>query len=382
MKKKLLALTLCLGMVATALVGCGDKSSEKETETTAKKEDSIKFTIERDGYVGIEVEESYATVSEEELQSYIESDLEANKTTETITEGVLEAGMVVDIDYTGTVDGSEYTSMTGSQITLDSSSFAIDGFTDGLVGKSVGEEFEMTLYFPDDFEDEAYASKEIIFTGKINGIVNTIIPELNDEYVKEVYSYLGISTVDEYKAEYERNIKVQKIYSVVWPILLENMNVEKYNEEELESVATSISENIEYNIVSYGSDLATYLELVGMTQEEFDEECLNEAKSQLKNEAIIAYIAEKEGITVTDEEYAEELSKTMVAYGMETEEEFYEYFSTYYGYDEAYFRESFLMNKVVEFVCDNIVVVPDVEETTAAETETTAGESETTSAAE
>lgn len=371
MKKKLLALSLCLGMVATSMVGCGkDSGKEEETTKTVTKAD---FTIERSDYFGLEVEESVATITDEELQEYIDADLKANSTTEEVKEGVLEEGMTVKIDYTGTVDGEEYAKQTGSQLVLKDDQFAIEGFVDGLIGKSVGEEVTMTLKFPDSYTDETYAGKDIEFTVKINAIVNTIVPELNDEYVKEIYSYLGISTVDEYKEEYRKTIRTQDIYGVVWEVIMENVEVKSYDSEELDKLTTQIAESQEYSLSQYGMTLDSYLEAMSMSREDFDKQCRETAEEELKFNMIRDYIAKTENITITDEEYNIELKKTMVAYDIETEEEFYEYFEEM-GYDKEFFKENFLMNKVVEFVVDNIVVVPDKEKETEAETTSAATE--------
>ncbi len=366
MRKKLMALTLCLGMFASAMTACNDDKG-KEQETAKKTKGEI--TIEKADYVGIEVEESDATVTDKELEEYITSDLKANSKTEELKEGVLEKGMTAKIDYTGTVDGEEYASKEGLSLLLEKDQFAIDGFVDGIIGKSVGDEFELNLQFPKEYEDEKYAGKDIVFKVKINAIVNTIIPELNDEYVKEYYSYLGISTVDEYKEEYKKTILNNEVYNIVWPVILENVEVVSYDSDELSAMIKSVKEQQEYSLSQYGMTLESYLEAASMSQADFDKQCEDTAKSELKFNMIRDYIAKTEGIKITDEEYNAELKKTMKAYDMETEEEFYKYFATY-GYDEQFFRDNFLMNKVVEYICDNIKVVPDKEEETTKKNET------------
>lgn len=362
MKKKLLALGLCLGMVATAMSGC-NKDADKEKETSAKKKTVAELKIEKSDYFGLEVEESKATVTDKELEEYIKSDLQANAKTEEVKEGVLEKGMTAKLDYTGTVDGKEYASKKGLALVLESDKFAIPGFVEGIIGKSVGDEFEMTLQFPKEYQDAEYASKDIVFKVKINAIVNTIVPELTDDYVKEVYAYLGISTVDEYKAEYRKTIETNDIYKVVWPMLLENVEVVSYDSEALEAKTTEVAEQQELSLSQYNMTLDSYLEAASMSKEDFMKQCEDTAKEELKYNMIKDYIAKTEGISISDEEYNEELKKTMVAYGMKTEEEFYKSFADY-GYDEEFFRDNFLMNKVVEYVCSNIVVVPDKEEET------------------
>lgn len=228
-------------------------------------ESEQKIVIERDAYMGIEVDEDIATITDEELQEYIQSDLEANA-------------------------------------------------------------------------DE-----------------NGNIPELTDEYVQAVYSYLGISTVEEYMEEYRSTIVLQDIYEVVWPEIIENIEIIGYDYDEVHNLVELCIEELESNLIGYEMDLEDYLEYIEMTKEDLELEYLNSAIDDAVYCEVRDYIATAENISVSDEEYIEELSKTMVTYEFDTEEEFYEYFGAY-GYDEEYFRDNFLTNKVVEFICENIVV--------------------------
>ncbi len=362
MKKKLLALSICLSVLAVAMAGCGENDKEEETtvnetanDTANKVKTELKYSIEKSDYFGLEIEESDANLTDEKLQEYIDSDLAANYTE--VKEGVVEEGMVIGVDYEGKVGDEVFDSAKDKELKLKKGNYTIDGFIQGIIGKSVGEEFELNLTFPKDYTDEDYAGKDIVFKVKIISIHQPAV--LTDDYVKDVYSYLGISTVEEYKEEYRATIILQNMYKVLWPVVLENVVVESYDSEEMDSYVTKYMESLEKSVSSYGMDMAAYLEYMGMTEDELITEYEKAYKDETKYYLIRDYIAEQEGLSISDEEYTEELKKTMVAYDFETEEEFYKYFATY-GYDEEYFRDNFLTNKVVEFICDNAVIVPDV----------------------
>lgn len=316
---------------------------------------SNNYLIDRDDYYQIPVDTDIATITEEELEEYIASDLEANEKRVEIYDGVLEEGMVVNLDYVGTVEGEIYAQKTEAELILSSDQFAIDGFIDGLIGKSVGQEVILNLQFPDDYPEEEYAGKNIEFNVTINAIVNIIIPELTDDYVKEVYSYLGISTVEEYKEEYRNTIRTQEIYNAVWLDLVGNIDFVAYDRKQVEALYESELESQLYAFSNYGMTLESYLEATDQTEEGFYAEIYYMVIDEMQNEIVVEHIAKEENLSVTEEEYQKELKKTMIVYDIETEEEFYETFESY-GYDKDFFMKNFIKNKVVEFICDNVVV--------------------------
>ena len=313
------------------------------------------YKIDRENYYQVQVDEDVATITDEEMQEYIESDLEANEERVEIKEGILEEGMVVNIDYIGTVDGEVYASKTDSELILYSDQFAIEGFVEGLIGKSVGQEVTLNLQCPENYAEEENSGKNIDFIVTINAIINITTPELTDDYVKEVYSYLGISTVEEYKEEFRNNIRTQEIYAAVWENIVGSVEFFAYDRKEVEDRYESLLESQLYAFSNYGMTLESYLESMDLTEEAFYAEIYYMVIDEMQHDIVVEYIAEAEDLSVTEEEYQKELKKTMMVYDIETEEEFYDYFEAY-GYDKEFFMKNFLTNMVVEFICDNVVM--------------------------
>ncbi|MBP3338665.1 MAG: FKBP-type peptidyl-prolyl cis-trans isomerase [Lachnospiraceae bacterium] len=371
MKKRLIALLMCTGLVITAFSGCkkGSDGAEQETGSTEEKTELV-WSISREDYFGLEIEESKAHITDEELQKYIDSDLKANAEEVDLKEAPLEMGQYAVIDFEGKTDGKTVISKSDYEIELGAGQVLFEGFDEGLVGKKKGDKFDLTLKYPKDYEDESLREKEIVISVTVDKVFDLNIPELNDEYVKKVYTYLGISTVEEYKAEYKRTIEEKMQYDVLWPLVMKNVVIEIYDSEELKKKATPTFEYYEYMYSQTEGGLAGALEQSGMTEDEFYKKyCEDPAKEEIKYYLIRDYIAETEKIEVTDEEFEAELKKSMELYDVETKEEFYKKFESQ-GYDEEYFRDNFLTNKVVQFICENAVVVEDAEK----ESETAATE--------
>lgn len=360
MKKKIYALLLCIGMIATVFAGCG-KDSKNEEETSGAEKTELKYTIERDDYVGIEIEESDVTVTEEELKEYIDADLMSNYTE--VKEGVVEYDMIINFDYVVTFEGEEYESYKGAEMELTEKTVFVDEeLTKQFVGKAFGDEFTSNVVMAEDFEDDKIAGKEVQFKITINS--QYVPSELNDEYVQNIYSYKGISTVEEYKEMYIEAIRFNTVYPIAWEKVLENITVESYDSEEMAIAVRDKMEQLEADAVDAGYTWEEYLAEEKVTEEELEKEFEEEYKHEVKFMLARDYIVEHEGVSFTEEEFSAEVMDSVTVYGLETEEEFFEFMAKYYGLEEEYFRDNMLTTKVLEFICDNITIVPDVEEET------------------
>ncbi len=357
MKRKIFALATSVCLMTTLFVGCDKKSEEAPTEAPKTE---LKYTMEKADYIGIEIEEKDATITDEVLQEYIDSDLMQNYTE--IKEGVVEDDMIINFDYVATIDGEEYEKYDGAEMDLDGAEHAIDGYIESFIGKTIGEEYTVVLTLPSDFSDKEVAGKDVEFKITVNS--HYIPSELNDEYVQRVYSYMGISTVEEYKQMYKDIIIFTNVYPIAWDKVIENIDVETYDSEEMEKEVKTAMEYLEAAAADEGLTWEEYLAENELTEEEARKQCEEEYKYEVKFMIARDYIIEQENISFTEEEFSIEVQKSMKAYGIETEEEFYTLMKQYYGVDEEYFRDNMLTTKVLEFVCDNIVVVPNLEEET------------------
>ena len=238
MKKSLKLGAACLG-VALLLCACGKGSanstdtaagsetesaaqsaSESASETETETEDTNAYAYDYDvesldklgDYKGLTYTETDTSVSDEEVESQINSTLTAHATPEQIKDRAVEDGDTVNIDYEGKIDGETFEGGTasGASLTIGSDSF-IDGFEDGLIGVKPGEKKTLNLKFPDDYKTNPdLAGKAVVFDVTVNYIEgDDIVPELTDDFVKGL-SITDVSTVDEYRAYVKSQLQTNK----------------------------------------------------------------------------------------------------------------------------------------------------------------------------
>lgn len=393
MKKKLLALALCV-CTAFSAVACSSNDDNADANETEKTEG--KLTLGE--YKGIKVDASLKEVAEDDLQDYLDSVLEAHAVTEEITEGTVAQNDTIKFDCTITVDGSEYNTVTGEELLIEyeageaESGFPIGDLCAGIVGKNIGDEFELTLKYGDDYSDTTVAGKDAIFKVKVLAKLNTVVPEFTDEFVATNFDYLNLSTKQDLLDYLENDIVINQVYSDIWEyVILATATAESYDSEDLAAMTKEYAEYQEYYIyqLTGGYSLSDYLSAVGMTEDDFMAQMEEMAKVYLKQEMLVNAIAEAENIVVTDEVYAAEMLEFAKSYGYDTVEEFEE------AYAESMTKEDFeftvLTYLVQEFVCESVEFVEGqglyseaaTEETSSEETSTeeTSSESETTTAA-
>lgn len=392
MRKKLLILGMvtCLAFSASA---CG-KDSDNETTTASSQESEKKSddTIKEKGelklaaYKGLAAYEDDIKVSDSDLEKYINDRLAYDSVTEYKEEGTVEADMKVKVSYKGTIDGKEFTGGTseGKVISITSSGFEVEGFTDGLKGHSVGEVVELDLKMPEDYSDKDLASKAVHYSVTINSIVVTVVPELNDAYVEKEYSGLDLHTVGEFKEYLKNDLYINNIYSQVWPQIVEDTEVISYCKADYDEYFTTVSENYEYQLYSsYGYTLEQYLEASGMTKDEWNAQLDTRVKSTLKEEMIIDEIAKAENIEITDEQFDRKMLEYAKLYGYDSVEDFKKDYSSITDEQFKYsVKAYFVQNYVAEQASIQKGSDPSKETTTVAESASKDSEEAETTTAE
>lgn len=282
------------------------------TEISAEKGVSFKaqYTVKPEvnisDYKGLKLEKKIKTVTENDVDEEIQRIRERNARIIAVTDRPAKTGDTVNIDYSGTIDGISFEggSAEGYGLTLGSGAF-IPGFEEQIEGKSIGEEFDVNVTFPEDYRAEEYAGKAAVFHCKLNEIHAKELPELDDEFVKDVSEF---DTLEEYREDIFKS--------------LTKAAEEKANSELDDNLATKISEKVqaevpdimyenriadmlrewEYRNRSFGVTLQDYLKYTGMSAEEFRESFRDPAKVQVKLRLGLEKIAELEHIEVTEEE--------------------------------------------------------------------------------
>lgn len=330
MKKglRVMAAGLCAMLI---LAGCGSK---------AEGDYSKYVTLGQ--YKGIEITK-VPDVTEEELETEM-----ASRFRDTVADGD-----TVNIDYVGTKDGVAFDGGTaqGQSLTIGSNTY-IDGFEEGLVGVKVGDTVDLNLTFPDPYKNNPdLAGKPVVFTVTVNSINGVVGAELTEEVIAANTMYDSVDAYRESVREELQLIKDNQKLTQIWAIVQETTTISGYPKEKVEEYANDMKSYYEGMASMYGTDLATLLSTSGMTEETFNQQCQEYGQEECAKYMILEMIAKAENITVSEEEFNEEIDKAVKESGMEKET-----LLEYYGGEELV-RENLLYNKVLEFLLENAVEV-------------------------
>ena len=313
-------------------------------------------------YKGLEYTVNEVSVTDEDVDSEIDSRLQAAATTENVTEGTVEDGDTINVAYVGTIDGEAFDggSTDSSDITIGTTQM-IDGFTDGLIGHDVGETVTLNLKFPDDYHNEEVAGKDVVFEVTINSKSIENVPELDEDFVSE---NSDVDTVEEYRQVVKDELLEQKetqedlnTKKALWNEIVSGSEVIEYPEKELDEAkkaADNIESQYKSQAESYGMEWDDFLTgYLGMTQEEFDDSKEQYAKDTVLQDMVMYYIVREENIEISDKEYKEYLTDTLEKSGY-TEDTFEQAFGqTIEEYADAnQWKAGLLLDKVLDKVME------------------------------
>lgn len=365
MKKRWIAVLALTGMLAlTAACGSGEHTAEESTESGSAGDIAAEYpdsSITRLGkYDGVEIAAIDTAVTDEEVQAQIDNLLASYPESVPIEDKtVVEDGDIVNIDFTGRLDGEAFdggsSNGEGFDLEIGSGSF-IDGFEDGLIGKEVGTTFDLPLTFPDPYTPNPdLAGQDVVFEVTVNAIVEHVAAEWNDEFAKE---HTGFDTTAAYEEDLrtslqqqkEENAVSQKQYEVMQAVIADSEF--ECSEEELQSLRDARTQDYETYASYFGLALDDYLlQAMQMTREDFDSEVEQWAEFQLKCTLAVDAIAKAENITVSEEEYQEGLQTLADDYAAESAEAFEE------QYGRSTVENSLIYDKTIEFVTDRAVEI-------------------------
>ncbi len=319
MKNKIIAAALA-AITAVSLAGCGNELSNE-------------YVIVKQ-YKGLEVPQTEAPdeVTDEEIEQTIQANLQASAEKNPVTDRAAEPGDWVNIDYVGTVDGVAFDGGTAQAQDLQLGSGAYigangdyEGFEDQIVGHKAGEEFDITVQFPENYSPDM-AGKVADFHIVLNEISVENIPELTDEWV--LANSEGAETVDEYKEEIRSQIEENNDMQIestmteaVWGVLMENVEIKKYPEDAVEKHIEQTKEQYTQMAELYGTTLEDMITTqFMMTVEEFDEMLRESAQEAAAFDEAVKLIADKEKLNLSDEQYEEKIAQYAEEYGFEAAE--------------------------------------------------------------
>ncbi len=274
-------------------------------------------------YKGIAVTKNAVEITDEAVDAEIESVRKRNARTIDITDRAVEDGDNVIFDFDGYVDGVAFEGGKAEKhdLLIGSGSF-IPGFEAQMIGKNIGENFDVVVTFPEDYHAEELAGKEAVFKCFIHEIKKSEMPEFDDEFVKDVSEF---DTVDEYKAsvkasltekaEKDEDSKIDDQLIKAITEKLEGEIPEVMFEDEAERCVRDYENRLRYQ----GMDLETFMKYTGQTVETLKEQFRPQAEQNVKTRLALEYIAKAENITATEEDIATEYQKIADAYGIEVE---------------------------------------------------------------
>jgi|LSQX01.3.fsa_nt_gb trigger factor len=284
---------------------------------------AIKPEVTLGKYKGIKVEKKEATVTDEEVMANIEKELEQNSRMLTIDDRPVQMDDIAVIDFEGFVDDLPFEGGKGENhaLTIGSKSF-IDNFEEQLIGKSIGEEVEVNVTFPEEYQAKELAGKPALFKVKINEIKTKELPKLDDDFAQDVSEF---DTLDEYKENIkatikenkEKELKTEKENEIVDKIIEEaSMDIpEPMIESQVRQMADDFAQRMQYQ----GLSLEQYFQFTGMDAKKFIESLRPQALKRIQSRLVLEAIVKAENIEVTEEELEKELSEMATMYKMEIE---------------------------------------------------------------
>ena len=280
----------------------------------------VKPEVSIDGYKGIEVEKKVNPVTDADVDAEVEAARKRNARTLDVTDRAAEMGDIANIDYEGFVDGVAFDGGKGEghDLTLGSGQF-IPGFEEQIVGKTIGEEFDVNVTFPEEYHAAELAGKAATFKTKLNSIKAEELPALDDEFAKDVSEF---DTLDEYKADIKSKMEKRnesqaeaEVENALAEALMEKL-VAEIPEPMFEAETENFVRDYATRLRQNGLDLNTYFKFTGLTIEALREQMRPQAERQVKVRLALEKIASLEGLTVTEEETNEEFQKISDAYNV------------------------------------------------------------------
>ena len=296
----------------------------KEDGVTFKATVTVKPEVEISNYKNIAAVKKEAVVTDEDVAKEIERLRERNARIVDVDDRAVEKGDNVVIDFTGYVDGETFEGGSAEKfpLTIGSNQF-IPGFEDQIIGHKIGEEFDITVTFPEDYQAKELQGQSTMFKIKLHEIKTRQLPEVDDEFVKDVSEF---DTLDALKEDLKKKLldRAEKAAQDDFENQLIDTVIGSMTAEipqcMVENSINEMVQNFEYRLQAQGLDLKTYLQYSGMEMDAFRKTFAEQADKQVKIRLALEKIAQLENIEVSDEElnkHYEELAKN---YGMEAEQ--------------------------------------------------------------
>ena len=296
----------------------------KENGVKLKATCITKPEVEVKDYKGIEVEKVVNPVTDEDINKQLDALREKNVTVERVDDRAAENGDDVVIDFEGFKDDVAFEGGKAEDFTLSlGSGQFIPGFEDQIVGHNAGEDFDINVTFPEEYQVKELAGAPAVFKIKLKSISKKVMPELDDDMVKDSTEF---DTVDEYKADVKKKLEEanekhadSEVEAKIFDKVIENMTAEIPQVMFDNRVNEMISE-LEQRLAPQGISLDLYMQYTGQTIDTVKKAYAEQAEKQVKLRLALEKIAKLENIEVTEDELKAEFDKLAEAYKLDVDQ--------------------------------------------------------------
>ena len=311
-----------LGLDVVAQPKIDVKSIEKGQDWTLTAEVVTKPEVKLGAYKDLEVSvEVSKEVTDEDVDAKLENERK-NLAELVVKEGAAENGDTVVIDFVGSVDGVEFDGGKGENHSLElGSGQFIPGFEDQLVGSKAGDEVEVKVTFPEDYQATDLAGKDAVFVTKVNEVKAKEVPALDDELAKDLDD--EVETLDELKAKYRKELEAAKeiayddaVEGAALDLAVENAEIVELPAEMVEDEVHRAMNEFMGNMQRQGISPEMYFQITGTTQEDLHKQYEADADKRVKTNLVIEAVA-AEGFDATEEEIQKEINDLAAEYNME-----------------------------------------------------------------
>lgn len=312
-----------LGLDVVAQPKIDVKSIEKGQDWTLTAEVVTKPEVKLGAYKDLEVSvEVSKEVTDEDVDAKLENERK-NLAELVVKEGAAENGDTVVIDFVGSVDGVEFDGGKGENHSLElGSGQFIPGFEDQLVGSKAGDEVEVKVTFPEDYQATDLAGKDAVFVTKVNEVKAKEVPALDDELAKDLDD--EVDTLDELKAKYRKELEAAKeiafddaVEGAALDLAVENAEIVELPAEMVENEVHRAMNEFMGNMQRQGISPEMYFQITGTTQEDLHKQYEADADKRVKTNLVIEAVAAAEGFDATEEEIQKEINDLAAEYNME-----------------------------------------------------------------
>lgn len=312
-----------LGLDVVAQPKIDVKSIEKGQDWTLTAEVVTKPEVKLGAYKDLEVSvEVSKEVTDEDVDAKLENERK-NLAELVVKEGAAENGDTVVIDFVGSVDGVEFDGGKGENHSLElGSGQFIPGFEDQLVGSKAGDEVEVKVTFPEDYQATDLAGKDAVFVTKVNEVKAKEVPALDDELAKDLDD--EVDTLDELKAKYRKELEAAKeiafddaVEGAALDLAVENAEIVELPAEMVEDEVHRAMNEFMGNMQRQGISPEMYFQITGTTQEDLHKQYEADADKRVKTNLVIEAVAAAEGFDATEEEIQKEINDLAAEYNME-----------------------------------------------------------------